>query len=71
MANEKIASFAGAELSRGWFLLQAAPAVAANINIVWTSEVGQFAPLWVTSEVISGAAPGVFQGLRAWSRWEC
>jgi hypothetical protein len=55
----------------GWFLLQAAPAVAANINIVWTSEVGQFAPLWVTSEVISGAAPGVFQGLRAWSRWEC
>jgi NitT/TauT family transport system substrate-binding protein len=26
------------------------PASAANINIVWTSEVGQFAPLWVTKE---------------------
>ena len=23
---------------------------AANINVVWTSEVGQFAPLWVTKE---------------------
>jgi NitT/TauT family transport system substrate-binding protein len=23
---------------------------AANINVVWTSEVGQFAPLWVTRE---------------------
>jgi NitT/TauT family transport system substrate-binding protein len=34
----------------GWFLLQATPAVAANINVVWTSEVGQFAPLWVTKE---------------------
>ena len=28
----------------------AAPANAANINVVWTSEVGQFAPLWVTRE---------------------
>jgi NitT/TauT family transport system substrate-binding protein len=25
-------------------------AAAANINVVWTSEVGQFAPLWVTKE---------------------
>jgi ABC-type nitrate/sulfonate/bicarbonate transport system substrate-binding protein len=31
-------------------LLQAAPVRAANINVVWTSEVGQFAPLWVTKE---------------------
>jgi NitT/TauT family transport system substrate-binding protein len=31
-------------------LLVAAPAHAANINVVWTSEVGQFAPLWVTKE---------------------
>src|ERR1051325_6904116 len=23
---------------------------AASINVVWTSEVGQFAPLWVTKE---------------------
>jgi ABC-type nitrate/sulfonate/bicarbonate transport system substrate-binding protein len=28
----------------------AVPANAANINVVWTSEVGQFAPLWVTRE---------------------
>ena len=28
----------------------AMPASAAHINIVWTSEVGQFAPLWVTKE---------------------
>ncbi len=28
----------------------AAPVRAANINVVWTSEVGQFAPLWVTKE---------------------
>ena len=27
-----------------------ATASAANINVVWTSEVGQFAPLWVTKE---------------------
>jgi NitT/TauT family transport system substrate-binding protein len=38
-------SFAVASL-----LLQAAPTPAANINVVWTSEVGQFAPLWVTKE---------------------
>ena len=31
-------------------LFHAAPAFAANINVVWTSEVGQFAPLWVTKE---------------------
>ena len=31
-------------------LMQTAPAIAANINVVWTSEVGQFAPLWVTKE---------------------
>lgn len=30
--------------------LKHAPASAANINVVWTSEVGQFAPLWVTKE---------------------
>ncbi|HVO91542.1 MAG TPA: hypothetical protein VMT22_01820, partial [Terriglobales bacterium] len=29
---------------------QSAAAPAANINVVWTSEVGQFAPLWVTKE---------------------
>ena len=29
---------------------QAATVGAANINVVWTSEVGQFAPLWVTKE---------------------
>jgi NitT/TauT family transport system substrate-binding protein len=26
------------------------PARAANVNVVWTSEVGSFAPLWVTKE---------------------
>lgn len=31
-------------------VLQPASAPAANINVVWTSEVGQFAPLWVTRE---------------------
>jgi ABC-type nitrate/sulfonate/bicarbonate transport system substrate-binding protein len=31
-------------------LAHAVPAAAANINVVWTSEVGQFAPLWVTKE---------------------
>ena len=31
-------------------LFTAATASAANINVVWTSEVGQFAPLWVTKE---------------------
>ncbi len=34
----------------GSFLLPVAPVFAANINVVWTSEVGQFAPLWVTKE---------------------
>jgi NitT/TauT family transport system substrate-binding protein len=29
---------------------RAGTAAAANINVVWTSEVGQFAPLWVTKE---------------------
>ena len=31
-------------------LVQATTASAANMNVVWTSEVGQFAPLWVTKE---------------------
>src|SRR5262245_31844232 len=31
-------------------LAQNSSAFAANINVVWTSEVGQFAPLWVTKE---------------------
>jgi NitT/TauT family transport system substrate-binding protein len=34
----------------GWLLLEPATAGAANINVVWTSEVGQFAPLWITKE---------------------
>jgi ABC-type nitrate/sulfonate/bicarbonate transport system substrate-binding protein len=34
----------------GSFLFGARPAPAAQINVVWTSEVGQFAPLWVTKE---------------------
>src|SRR5919109_4081075 len=34
----------------GLLLLGAAPLSAAQINVVWTSEVGQFAPLWVTRE---------------------
>jgi ABC-type nitrate/sulfonate/bicarbonate transport system substrate-binding protein len=34
----------------GLILLRPAAAPAANINVVWTSEVGQFAPLWVTKE---------------------
>jgi NitT/TauT family transport system substrate-binding protein len=34
----------------GLLLLQPAPLTAATINIVWTSEVGNFAPLWVTKE---------------------
>jgi len=29
---------------------QSMTVAAANINVVWTSEVGQFAPLWVTKE---------------------
>src|SRR5215467_874922 len=31
-------------------LLKPGLAAAANINVVWTSEVGQFAPLWITKE---------------------
>ena len=31
-------------------LLRPGLATAANINVVWTSEVGQFAPLWITKE---------------------
>ena len=31
-------------------LLKLGLASAANINVVWTSEVGQFAPLWITKE---------------------
>ena len=34
----------------GLCMLQTQSALAANINVVWTSEVGQFAPLWVTKE---------------------
>jgi ABC-type nitrate/sulfonate/bicarbonate transport system substrate-binding protein len=34
----------------GLLLLGVAPLSAAQINVVWTSEVGQFAPLWVTKE---------------------
>ena len=34
----------------GWFFYGAATVSAAQINVVWTSEVGQFAPLWVTKE---------------------
>lgn len=33
-----------------FLLVGAVPASAANINVVWTSEVGSFAPLWVTKE---------------------
>jgi NitT/TauT family transport system substrate-binding protein len=32
------------------FSVLSSAAQAANINVVWTSEVGQFAPLWVTKE---------------------
>ena len=38
-------------LARLLFLCSFAPVHAANINVVWTSEVGQFAPFWVTKEV--------------------
>ncbi|HEX2229496.1 MAG TPA: hypothetical protein VHM64_20360, partial [Candidatus Binatia bacterium] len=31
-------------------LMSFAPVMAANVNVVWTSEVGSFAPLWVTKE---------------------
>src|SRR5918996_2693274 len=42
---ERVLSFVA-----GLLLLGAAPLSAAQINVVWTSEVGQFAPLWVTKE---------------------
>jgi len=32
------------------FLGTIAPSRSAEINVVWTSEVGQFAPLWITKE---------------------
>ena len=32
------------------FFSTVAPARSAEINVVWTSEVGQFAPLWITKE---------------------
>src|SRR5688572_33260349 len=41
---------AGLGLLLGMLWLGAASAPAAQINVVWTSEVGQFAPLWVTKE---------------------
>ena len=39
-----------AALSLTLNLIWLGAACAANINVVWTSEVGQFAPLWVTKE---------------------
>jgi ABC-type nitrate/sulfonate/bicarbonate transport system substrate-binding protein len=33
-----------------WFCVNVTAVSAANIFVVWTSEVGQFAPLWVTKE---------------------
>lgn len=41
----KVLSFAAV-----WFCVNLTAVSAANINVVWTSEVGQFAPLWVTKE---------------------
>jgi len=32
------------------FFIAITPSHAAEINVVWTSEVGQFAPLWITKE---------------------
>ena len=32
------------------FFSMVAPSRSAEINVVWTSEVGQFAPLWITKE---------------------
>ena len=37
-------------VSAGLLCFHGATASAASINVVWTSEVGQFAPLWVTKE---------------------
>ena len=45
----KHSAFLGA-LSAVLSLVSFVPARAANINVVWTSEVGSFAPLWVTRE---------------------
>jgi ABC-type nitrate/sulfonate/bicarbonate transport system substrate-binding protein len=47
---QKFRHFSRLSLLAGLFLLSAMPAFPANINVVWTSEVGQFAPLWVTKE---------------------
>src|SRR4029079_2077199 len=33
-----------------FFFLYVSSSRAAEINVVWTSEVGQFAPLWITKE---------------------
>jgi ABC-type nitrate/sulfonate/bicarbonate transport system substrate-binding protein len=41
----KVLSFAAI-----WFCVNVTAVSAANIFVVWTSEVGQFAPLWVTKE---------------------
>jgi ABC-type nitrate/sulfonate/bicarbonate transport system substrate-binding protein len=41
----KVLSFAAI-----WLCLNVTAVSAANIFVVWTSEVGQFAPLWVTKE---------------------
>ena len=46
----KIFAVLGLPGSLAWFFFSTAPAFTANINVVWTSEVGQFAPLWVTKE---------------------
>src|ERR1041384_3898601 len=32
------------------FFSRVGPSLSAEINVVWTSEVGQFAPLWITKE---------------------
>jgi NitT/TauT family transport system substrate-binding protein len=37
-------------LGAALWLAVLAPVHAANINVVWTSEVGSFAPLWITKE---------------------
>ena len=37
-------------VSAAVILPRAVTVAAGNINVVWTSEVGQFAPLWVTKE---------------------
>jgi NitT/TauT family transport system substrate-binding protein len=45
----KYSAYVGA-LSVVLSLISFVPSNATNINVVWTSEVGQFAPLWVTKE---------------------